>query len=110
MDIINEILIRSGYWTFSHINSIALALVATLLVIYGDNLNRLVKKQLRPYPKLVRILGFVLMCAFGYGALTVLFTPVLANWLALVPVKWVGPLVVALFFLVGWLAENKRQV
>lgn len=110
MDILNEILMRSGSWTFSQINSIALALVATLLVIYGDNLNRLVKKQLKPYPRLIRILGFVLMCAFGYGALTVLFTPVLANWLALVPIKWIGPLVLGLFLLVGWLAESKRQV
>ena len=110
MDIVNEILLRSGLWAASHLNSIALALVATLLVIYGDALNRLVKKQLRPYPRFVRILGFVLMCAFGYGALTVLFTPVFANWLGLLPVKWLAPIVAGLFFLVGWLAESKRQV
>ena len=110
MDLLNEILLRSGYWAHSHLNSIALALVGTLLVIYGDNLNSLVKRQLRPYPRIVRILGFVLMCAFGYGALTVLFTPVLSNWLSLLPVRWLAPIVVGLFLFIGWVAERKRQV
>ncbi|WP_114417420.1 DUF3392 domain-containing protein [Marinospirillum perlucidum] len=110
MDLINEILWRSGNWAHSHLQDITLAFVATLLVVYGDNINGLVKRQLRPYPRIVRISGFVLLCAFGYGALTVLLTPVLGNWLGLIPVKWLLPLVVALFLLIGWMAERKRQV
>ncbi len=110
MDIVNEVLMRSGLWAAAHLNSIALALVATLLVIYGDNLNQFVKRRLRPYPRILRILGFVLMCAFGYGALTVFFTPIFANWLTWIPVKWLGVVVVTLFLFIGWLAESKRQV
>lgn len=110
MDIINEILLRSGIWTRQHLGEIALALVATLLVIYGDDLNRFVKRQLRTYPRLVRLIGFVLMCAFGYGALTVLFTPILASWLAMVNTRWLAPLVAGVFLLVGWLAERKHQM
>ncbi|SFX73532.1 DUF3392 domain-containing protein [Marinospirillum alkaliphilum] len=110
MDIINEILLRSGLWARSHMGNITLALIATLLVIYGDDINRFVKRQLKPYPRFVRLIGFVIMCAFGYGALTVLFTPVLAGWFSLVNVKWLAPLVVGIFLFVGWLAERKHQM
>lgn len=110
MDILNEILIRSGIWTQKHLSSIALALVATLLVIYGNQINLFVKRLLKPYPRLLRILGFVLMCAFGYGLLTVLLTPLLASWLSKVGIKWIAPLVLGVFLLVGWLAERKHQV
>ena len=110
MDIINEILIRSGNWAHSQMNNITLALVATLLVIYGDQINSFVKRFLRPYPRIIRILGFVIMCAFGYGLLTVLLTPVFAGWFSLVNTKWLGLLVLAAFLLVGWIAENKKQV
>ncbi|GLR64594.1 DUF3392 family protein [Marinospirillum insulare] len=110
MDIINEILIRSGNWAHGQMHNITLALVATLLVIYGDQINRFVKRFLRPYPRLIRILGFVIMCAFGYGLLTVLLTPVFAGWFSLVSTKWLGLLVLLAFLVVGWIAESKKQV
>lgn len=110
MDLINDLLIRSGNWAHSNMDNITLALVATLLVVYGDHINKLVKKVLRPYPRIVRVIGFVFMCAFGYGFLTVLLTPVLANWFSLVNVKWLAPLVVTAFFSIGWIAEKKNHV
>lgn len=110
MDLINEYLIRSGNLAHSHMDNITLALVATLLVVYGDHINRFVKKALRPYPRILRIIVFVMMCAFGYGFLTVLLTPVLANWFAMVSVKWLAPLVAAAFLWIGWIAEKKNHV
>ncbi len=110
MDIINEILFRAGDWVHSYMGSITLALVATLLVVYGDQINSFVKRLLKPYPRVIRILGFVVLCAFGYGLLTVLLTPIFANWFSLVNRKWLAPLVLAAFFLVGWMAERKNQV
>jgi uncharacterized membrane protein len=110
MELINELLLHSGQWTQPHLHNITLALMATLLVIYGNDINRLVKSWLKSYPRLIRLIGFVLMCAFGYGALTVLLTPLLANWLTLLSVKWLAPMVVATFLLVGWLAERKHQL
>lgn len=110
MDIINEILLRSGYWARSNMNNITLALVATLLVIYGNDINHFVKRQLKSYPRLVRLFGFVLMCAFGYGALTILLTPVLATWFSLINIKWLAPITVITFLFIGWLAERKHQM
>lgn len=110
MDLLNNLLYSSGDWVHGYMDQITLALVATLLVIYGDQINGFVKRLLRPYPRLLRIIGFIILCAFGYGLLTVLLTPVLANWFALVSRKWLAPLVVAAFFLVGWMAEKKNQV
>ncbi|NLW03937.1 MAG: DUF3392 family protein [Pseudomonadaceae bacterium] len=110
MDLINQVLLRSGNWAHANMDSLTLALVATLLVIYGDTINKLVKKSLKPYPRIVRVLGFVIMCAFGYGFLTVLLTPVLASWFALVSIKWLAPLVLGAFLVIGWIAEKKNQV
>ncbi|WP_416884844.1 DUF3392 domain-containing protein [Marinospirillum sp.] len=110
MDILNEILFRSGHLALRHLDAIALALIATLLVIYGDDINRFIKRQLRPYHRAIRLLGFVLMCAFGYGAMTVFLTPWLAYWLSLVSIQWLAPFVLGLFLLIGWLAERKHQV
>ncbi len=110
MDLVNEILLRSGLWTRNHLGNLALALIATLLVIYGDSINRLLKRLLKPYPRVLRLLGFVLMCVFGYGALTVFFTPVLAGWLGQIPTPWLALSMLGLFLCVGWLAERKHQV
>ena len=110
MDLVNEVLIRSGSWAHSNMDKITLALVATLLVIYGDKINHFIKRLLKPYPRIIRVFGFVIMCAFGYGLLTVLLTPVLASWFSLVSIKWLAPLVLAAFLLVGWIAEKKNQV
>ncbi len=110
MDLINEYLIRSGNWAHGHMDNITLALVATLLVVYGDHINRFVKQSLKPYPRILRVIAFVAMCAFGYGFLTVLLTPVLANWFGMVSIKWLAPLVAAAFLWIGWIAEKKNHV
>ncbi|SEP83587.1 Protein of unknown function [Ectothiorhodospira magna] len=107
---LDTILLQAGSWVRGHVGQIALALVATLLVIYGNDINRTLKIILRPYHRLLRLLGFVLMCAFGYGALTVFFTPLLANVLVMVDTRWMAPMVVGAFLLLGFLAERKHQL
>lgn len=110
MGLIQELLWRLGSWTREHTSAIALAIVATLLVVYGNDINNWLKKRLRPYPMPVRILGFVLMCAFGYGAMTVFLTPYLAQWIGMISTRWLAPAVAGIFLLIGWLAEKRQQI
>lgn len=110
MDLVNEILVRSGKFTSGYLAEISLALIATLLVIYGGEINAFLKRQVRNLPYLLRLLSFVLMCAFGYGLATIFLTPLAAHWLGQIPVKWLFPAVFLVLLAVGWLAERKKQV
>ncbi|MFW6278401.1 MAG: DUF3392 domain-containing protein [Halorhodospira sp.] len=110
MELVNELLWRSGSWVQGHIHDIALALIATLLVIYGSSINRFIARPLRPYPWLVRVGAFVLLCAFGYGALTVWITPLLAEALLHIETRYLGAATFGIFLVIGWLAERKNQL
>ncbi|WP_242467853.1 DUF3392 family protein [Halorhodospira neutriphila] len=110
MAMANELLWRSGAWTQAHIHDIALGLVATLLVIYGSSINRAFARTVRPYPWLVRVVGFVLLCAFGYGMLTALLTPLLAEALLYIETRWLGVGLLAALLVIGWLAERRGQL
>ena len=110
MELFHNILTALADWIRPHSGNIALALIATILVVYGDDINRAVKKQLRPYPYLIRLIGFVMLCAFGYGALTVYATPVIENLIQKIPNLYLAPAVAILFLLVGLLAERRRQI
>lgn len=110
MELIYDVLFALADWIRPHSDNIALALIATLLVVYGDDINQMVKKQLRPYPYLIRLVGFVILCAFGYGALTVYATPVIESLISRIPALYLAPATVSLFLLVGLLAERRRQI
>ncbi|MCG5539764.1 MULTISPECIES: DUF3392 domain-containing protein [unclassified Halorhodospira] len=109
-ELIDELLWRSGTWVHGHVHDIALALVATLLVVYGGSINRFVARPLRPYPWLMRVGAFVLMCAFGYGLVTVWITPLLAEALLYIETRYLGVAVIGAFLVIGWLAERRNQI
>ena len=56
-------------WVQTHLSAISTAIVTTLLVIFGDEINGSIKKQIRNYNFLVRTAAFVALCVFGYGLL-----------------------------------------
>ncbi len=87
-----------------------MAVMATLLVIYGDNLNRLVKKQLRDSHFIIRTIIFVLICTFAYGALLIYVTPLLTKLLYSFSMIYLGPFIVAVFISLGLIAEKKHYL
>lgn len=109
-DLVDSSLWHTGAWVNSHASEVALALVATLLVLYGDDINRTFTRSVRPYPWIVRVVSFVVMCAFGYGAITVLVTPLIAEAILTIEARWVGLLTVVAFLAIGVLAERKRYI
>lgn len=97
-------------WLRPYLSDFAMMIMATLLVIYGDNINRALKRQLAGMHFVFRTLAFVLICAFGYGLLVIWLTPIIAQLLAQLPNSYLAPVCVGVLLGVGLLAESKRQI
>lgn len=93
-----------------HLREVSLTAIASLLVIYGDTLNGLIKKQVRAFHFVVRTTIFVIVCAFGYGALTVFLSPLLAKQLVSVPLYILPVVILSIFIVIGVLAERKKHI
>ncbi len=104
---IKILIINFSQWLYPWLGEIAMAIMATLLVIYGHSINRLVKKQTSGMHFIFRTLIFILLCTFGYGALLIYVTPILSHILAGVGMIYLGPLIVGIFVTLGVLAEKE---
>ena len=107
---IKSIIIQLSQWLYPWLGEISMAIMATLLVIYGEILNRMLKRQISSLHFIIRTLLFILLCAFGYGALLIYVTPLLAQLLASVGMIYLGPLVLAVFITLGSIAEKKNRI
>jgi hypothetical protein len=111
MDMITNLLAKIGSnWIRPYVDEVALAVVASILVIYGKAINDLVKQAFKKWPFAVRVLVFMVVCAFGYGALTVLATRFLQRFLSGLGSAQLTIVIGGFYFLVGMLAQKKRQV
>jgi len=110
MNFISSILIDLGGMIRPYNSDIALAFVASILVIVGGDINRYIKGLIRSAHFLIRISVFIAVCTFGYGALTILLTKILTtqlNALSSLHLPWV---ILVSFFALGIYAEQKRQI
>lgn len=103
-------IIHFSQWLYPYLDEIALAIIATLLVIYGNSINLMIKKQTGSLHFIARTTVFVGLCTFGYGFLVVFLTPILGKWLAGIGMIYLGPLIVGVFITLGVLAERKNQI
>ena len=110
METVYEYIALPSAWGRDHLSAIATAFTTALLVIYGDNINRAVKNRVRRYNFLVRTVAFVLLCSFGYGMLTVVITPSVAQLLRYFGDRYLTLAVVVAFFAIGLLAERKKYM
>ncbi|MCC5788199.1 MAG: DUF3392 family protein [Opitutales bacterium] len=93
-----------------HTGTIAFSIMATVLIIYGNDINRNIKKQIAQYAFLVRVAIFVTVCAFGYGYATMLLARLLAKGFShLTDLQLLAALLI-LFFALGFMAERKRYI
>ncbi len=53
-----------------HMNSIAVGIVATVLMIYGSSINSFFKKITKSIPFLGRFILFIVLCSAGYAFLS----------------------------------------
>lgn len=110
MEIVQSVLMRFSSWIQPYYTEIALTILATVLVVYGDVLNKHIKQMIRPYHFVLRTITFVLVCAFGYGLLIVFLTPFVKQLIITIPTLYRGLAVVMTFLLLGYLAERRRYI
>ncbi|MFC3121817.1 DUF3392 family protein [Agaribacter flavus] len=91
-------------------SEMSLMLAATLLVIYGDLINKHIKRVLAPCHFIIRISLFVALCAFGYGLLTLHGAPIIAQLFLLLPWQYQGLAYILAFLFMGILAERRRYI
>lgn len=92
-----------------HNKEIALAMVATLLVIFGDVINGALRRLVKSQPIWFRVSAFIALCAFGYGALSVWLTPLLSRFLlSQSSLAYVSTITIS-FLVVGILAERFQK-
>lgn len=96
-------------WFWSYRNVIVTSWVAVLLVLYGDNINKTLKRLMRPYHYVVRILAFVVLCSVGYSILANYGEVLINHTLQLPERRWFAVIVIGVYFVLGGLAERKHQ-
>ena len=109
MNIVSDVLLQASAYLRPHSGQMAVALVATVLVIYGDAINRTVRIFVKPYPFILRISAFVVLCTLGYGALTVWGAGQLKGFMVTIPDMYFAPAVLAAFITLGFLAERYHK-
>ncbi|KXI29121.1 DUF3392 domain-containing protein [Paraglaciecola hydrolytica] len=110
MDILESVMLQLNQWMQPFLSEIALSILATILVIYGDVLNKQLKRMVSSYHFILRTIIFVLVCAFGYGLLTVFAAPFVKQLLLMIPYLYRGISIIAVFLLLGYLAEHRRYI
>lgn len=88
----------------------ALAIVATILVIFGNQINDVIKQAVRKQHFVIRTIIFIFVCAVGYGLATVWLTNLLSLQLAKIPNIYIAPLVTVIFILLGMYAQKQRHI
>lgn len=99
-----------GQWFRPYQYQAALAIIATLLVIFGNDINSVIKKLVAKQHFIIRTSVFIIVCAFGYGLLTVWLTGVLAEQLAKLPSVYLMPVIFIIFFSLGMYAQKQRHI
>jgi hypothetical protein len=103
---LTDILITTSGWVQPYLGEIGFAMMATLLVIYGNDITDVLKKQIGGLQFFVRLTVFILFCAFGFALIANYLTPLLIDVLASTGM-WLGVATVAVFYVIGILAQRK---
>jgi hypothetical protein len=101
---------RLSQFMRGYLPQISVAMIATVLALYGGYINDAVKSLLKSHHFIIRFVVFVLLCAFGYGALSIYAAKVVKMLLSQIHDLWLAPVIVVSFIVIGLLAEHKRKI
>ncbi|MGI0749197.1 DUF3392 domain-containing protein [Pseudomonas aeruginosa] len=106
MDYALNLIATLSRWSRSHLSDISLAIMATLLVLFGPAINAWVQQRIGSLNFVFRTLLFVLICAVGYGLAMVFVTPWLAKGLGYFNNYTLAPVLLLVFFVIGMIADR----
>jgi hypothetical protein len=93
-----------------HLQEISLAVSATFLVLYGNQINQFFKKNVAAFPWWLRWFLFSIFCTLGYGYLTFFLSSRLEVFLANLSEDYFLLVILGIFFMMGLIAERKNQI
>ena len=97
---------RLDVWLRQYMMVISMAQIATLLVIFCNHINATVRLFVRPYSLPLRVFAFILLCTFGYGAITAFLTPLYADALGKLGMYLLFPAILISFSIIGMISEK----
>ncbi|MBF0430364.1 MAG: DUF3392 family protein [Fibrobacteria bacterium] len=103
-----DILVQASQWLRPHLYEVGFAMMASLLVLFGDDFFRWVKKRISRFHFVLRVTVFILICAMVLPAITFSGSRYLASWLRHLDNVFLLPGVVLLFVLLGIIAEKRK--
>lgn len=106
MDYALDLIATLSRWSRSHLSDISLAIMATLLVLFGPAINAWVQQRIGSLNFVFRTLLFVLICAVGYGLAMVFVTPWLAKGLGYFNNYTLAPVLLLVFFVISMIADR----
>lgn len=107
---IEDVLISISVWMRPYLSHIGIAIAATLLAIFGNEIIAQLKKQIGALSLFLRITLFIVFCAFGFAFIMSFLTPLFVNFLASISDTWLALVVVGLFYSVGFIAQRKGMI
>jgi predicted MFS family arabinose efflux permease len=112
MSIIADLLTRFSNWIElrGYLVEISLAQIATVLVVYGGEMACYFRDLLKKNPFFIRVLGFILLNAFGIGVATVFGGRLLTRFYKEFSPVARMPVIFAVFLLIGIIAERKKHI
>ncbi len=93
-----------------NMGSISMAVVVSLMSVYGSDISRVVRNSIRSYHFFIRAGIFFFLVVIGYGTLTLIVGSVLARMLRALDNNWLSPTVAVFFLLIAVAAEERRQI
>lgn len=104
------ILMSISAWMRPHLSQIGLAMAATLLAIYGNEIIELLKTQIGSLALMLRITLFIVFCAFGFAFLMSFLTPLVVELMHKINDTWLAVVVVGAFYAIGMIAQRKKMI
>lgn len=109
-ELITGPIVELGQWFRSYQYQCALAIIATVLVIFGNDINNAIKYLLRKQHFVIRTIAFIVVCALGYGLATVWLTGLLSEQLGKISNLFIVPVVTFIFIGLGLYAQKQRHI
>lgn len=107
MDVVLDLVLGLSSWSRTHLYQIALAILTSLLIIFGSVIHHSIQRSMGWLHFIIRTSIFILLCAVGYG----LFLNWAATWLtrvlSLCNDYSLAPVLLCIFFVLGFLADRR---
>lgn len=97
-------------YAYDHLRQVAMIFAATLLAIFGSNINDALKRLMGKRHFFLRVLAFIALCSAGYTLLTLLLSRALFALLLAVDRDYRALVIAGMFLAVGLLAERKSHI